>query len=68
MLKQHKCGWPFLEPVDVDGLNIPEYLQIVKEPMDLSTIELKLKGGKYQTPAQFHQDVIKIFHNSYLFN
>ncbi len=36
--------------------------------MDLSTIEGKLKGGKYATPAQFHQDVIKIFHNSYLFN
>lgn len=36
--------------------------------MDLSTIESKLKSGKYQNPIQFHQDVIKIFHNSYLFN
>jgi hypothetical protein len=40
----------------------------VKEPMDFSTIDAKLKGGKYQTPAQFHNDVIKIFYNSYLFN
>ena len=36
--------------------------------MDLSKIESKLKSGKYQNPTQFHQDVIKIFHNSYLFN
>jgi hypothetical protein len=68
MLQQHKCALPFMEPVDVDGLNIPEYREIVKEPMDLTTIENKLKSGKYQTPAQFHADVVKIFHNSYLFN
>lgn len=36
--------------------------------MDLSTIEAKLKNGKYQNPSQFHNDVIKIFYNSYLFN
>lgn len=36
--------------------------------MDFSTIELKLKQGKYQTTLQFHNDVIKIFNNSYLFN
>lgn len=36
--------------------------------MDLSTVESKLKGGKYQSPAQFHQDIVKIFHNSYTFN
>jgi len=36
--------------------------------MDLSTIEAKLKSCKYQNPSQFHNDVIKIFHNSYLFN
>ena len=36
--------------------------------MDFSTIELKLKSGKYHTPHQFHLDVIKIFQNSYLFN
>lgn len=36
--------------------------------MDLQTIEGKLRSGRYSTPQQFHQDVIKIFHNSYLFN
>lgn len=36
--------------------------------MDLTTIEGKLKSGKYSTPQQFHLDVVKIFNNSYLFN
>lgn len=36
--------------------------------MDFSTIESKLRSGKYQNPSQFHQDVLKIFHNSYTFN
>lgn len=67
-LQQHKCALPFMEPVDVDGLNIPEYREIVKEPMDLTTIETKLKSGKYTVPAQFHADVVRIFNNSYLFN
>lgn len=30
LLQQHKCALPFMEPVDVDGLNIPEYREIVK--------------------------------------
>jgi hypothetical protein len=49
-------------------MKIPEYKEIVREPMDLSTIEVKLKGGKYSAVTQFNADVIKIFHNSYLFN
>lgn len=36
--------------------------------MDFSTIEVNLKSGYYQTPGQFHQDVMKIFNNSYIFN
>ena len=68
MLQQHKCALPFIEPVDVDALNIPEYLEIVKEPMDLTTIEGKLRYGKYSSPQQFDLDVLKIFNNSYLFN
>lgn len=67
-LKSHKSAWPFIDPVDADGLGIPEYKEIVKDPMDLTTMEKKLKAGKYQTPAQFHSEVVKIIHNSYLFN
>ncbi len=37
-LKGYKHAWPFLEPVDVNNLGIPEYYEIVKQPMDLSTV------------------------------
>lgn len=67
-LKQHKCAWPFLMPVDTEALGIPEYFDVIKEPMDFSTIEMNLKSGIYQSPTQFHQDVLKIFNNSYVFN
>ena len=50
MLQQHKCAWPFLMPVDAEGMGIPEYLDIVKEPMDLATMESKLRDGKYEEP------------------
>jgi hypothetical protein len=36
--------------------------------MDLSTLERNLKSGMYHTSQQFHQDVVKIFNNSYIFN
>ncbi|VDN31210.1 unnamed protein product [Gongylonema pulchrum] len=32
--------WPFLEPVDVEGLKLEDYYDIVKNPMDLGTIRL----------------------------
>jgi hypothetical protein len=39
-LINHKHGWPFREPVDPVALNIPDYPQIIKNPMDLGTIEV----------------------------
>merc|ERR1719457_71711 len=36
---------PFKEPVDPIKLQIPDYHEVVKKPMDLRTIGEKLKGG-----------------------
>ena len=33
---RRKSAWPFLEPVDPVALNIPDYPDVVKHPMDLS--------------------------------
>ena len=38
---------PFLLPVDPVALGIPSYPEIVKHPMDISTITDKLKNGHY---------------------
>jgi hypothetical protein len=48
-LKKHTASTPFLQPVDAVKLKIPDYYQIVKEPMDLATVEKRLRKKKYQT-------------------
>ena len=44
------------------------YFEIIKEPMDFSTIEKNLKLGEYQTATQFYADINKIWFNSYQYN
>jgi len=39
-LIQHKFGWPFANPVDPIALNIPDYLEKIKHPMDFGTIQV----------------------------
>ena len=45
LMKKHTSAYPFLTPVDPIGLKIPDYLEIVKEPIDLSTIENNLRNN-----------------------
>jgi hypothetical protein len=54
-----------VDPVKLDILDYPE---IVKEPMDLSTVEKNLKSYQYATANQFHADINKIWLNSYRYN
>ena len=58
----------FLTPVDPVALNIPDYHKIIKKPMDLGTIESKLKQGEYENFKEFEADVRLIFANCYKFN
>ncbi|XP_048576210.1 nucleosome-remodeling factor subunit BPTF isoform X2 [Nematostella vectensis] len=65
-LQSHKMAWPFLEPVS--GLDVPGYYDVIKEPMDLSTVEDKITSKKYATLEQFVSDVTRIFDNCRFFN
>lgn len=38
--KHAACAWPFYKPVDVDALGLHDYHDIIKHPMDLSTIKV----------------------------
>lgn len=58
----------FRVPVDTVRLNIPDYFQIIKTPMDLSTIKIKLDNGEYSDPWQFIDDVWLMFENAWLYN
>ncbi|VDM19477.1 unnamed protein product, partial [Wuchereria bancrofti] len=60
--------WPFLEPVDVEGLKLEDYYDIVKNPMDLGTIRRKLDAKQYATPEELRADVILVCENCYKYN
>ena len=66
--KYTTIGWPFQNPVDPVALNIPTYHAIIKKPMDLSTVEKKLKEGQYENAKEFETDVRLMFGNCYKFN
>ncbi|CAF0868296.1 unnamed protein product [Adineta steineri] len=60
--------WPFAKPVDVKNLNLSDYYQIIKKPMDLGTVKRKLETREYASADEFATDVRLIFSNCYLYN
>lgn len=67
-LKKTKNTAPFLKPVDPVALGIPRYPEIVKHPMDLTTMEAKLKDNQYGSVQAFVDDFNQIIENCRLFN
>ncbi|KAH1128702.1 hypothetical protein J1N35_000080 [Gossypium stocksii] len=67
-LMGHQYGWVFNEPVDVVKLNIPDYFNVIKHPMDLGTIKKKIDSGGYASPLQFYADVRLTFSNAMTYN
>ncbi|UJR09016.1 hypothetical protein I4U23_013265 [Adineta vaga] len=65
-LLTHKMAWPFQKPVDVK--KVSNYLTIIKDPMDLSTLKSKIMNSKFKTICDYIRDVNKIFNNCRLFN
>jgi len=57
---------PFEKPVDLTLYR--DYLQFVKTPMDLETVERKIKSGSYETPEDFEYNVHLIFKNCEAYN
>ena len=68
MLWKVKGAYLFHKPVDPIELGIPDYLQIIKNPMDFSTIKKKLSSNLYTNFKQFTEDIGLTFDNCYLYN
>ncbi|GAB1192305.1 Bromodomain-containing protein [Aspergillus pseudonomiae] len=66
--KHFNYAVPFYQPVDPVALNIPTYHSIIKKPMDLSTMQTKLKTGQYENAKEFELDMRLIFKNCFKFN
>mmetsp|Transcript_29514 Transcript_29514/g.26915 ORF Transcript_29514/g.26915 Transcript_29514/m.26915 type:complete len:270 (+) Transcript_29514:373-1182(+) len=67
-LKKHRYSEPFLRPVDVEGLGLFDYYQVIAEPMDLGTVENKLKAGEYIGPNEMINDIRKVWENAMTYN
>ncbi|GIX97254.1 nucleosome-remodeling factor subunit NURF301 [Caerostris darwini] len=65
-LMTHKHAWPFMKPVD--PVEAPDYYKVIKEPMDLRTIEQRLNSHAYKKLADFIGDMTKIFDNCRYYN
>ncbi|CAI4034767.1 hypothetical protein SMKI_11G2170 [Saccharomyces mikatae IFO 1815] len=57
---------PFMELVDKDEL--PEYYEIVHNPMALSIVKQNLEIGQYSKIYDFIIDMLLIFQNAHIFN
>ncbi|GFS77673.1 CREB-binding protein [Nephila pilipes] len=68
LYKQDPESLPFRQPVDPTLLGIPDYFDIIKKPIDLSTIKRKLDTGEFQDPWQYIDDVNLMFSNAWLYN
>ncbi|EAY12104.1 Bromodomain containing protein [Trichomonas vaginalis G3] len=60
--KRPSAKW-FLDPVDTSSEEYSDYLEQIKTPMDLNTLENQLKNGKYNSVNEFREDLSLIWRN-----
>lgn len=68
VLWKHQFAWPFHHPVDAAKLNLPDYYQIIKNPLDMLTIKRRLENNYYWTAVECIQDFSTMFTNCYIYN
>ena len=68
MLWKVKGAYLFHKPVDPVELGIPDYFDVIKKPMDFSTIKKKLSNNLYTNFREFTEDIGLTFDNCYIYN
>jgi len=58
----------FNEPVDWEGLKLDDYLDVIKEPMDLGTILRNLESGYYTNVEGVFQHLDLVWRNAMMYN
>ncbi|XP_028782059.1 transcription factor GTE6-like [Neltuma alba] len=70
-ITQHKWAWPFMQPVDVEGLGLHDYYEVIDKPMDFSTIKNQMEakdGTGYKNVREICADVRLVFKNAMNYN
>ncbi|XP_057994228.1 histone acetyltransferase GCN5-like isoform X3 [Hevea brasiliensis] len=66
-MHDHVDAWPFKEPVD--ARDVPDYYDIIKDPMDLKTMSKRVESEQYYvTFDMFVADVKRMFANARTYN
>ncbi|KAM4676006.1 bromodomain-containing protein 8-like [Discoglossus pictus] len=66
MIASHRFAGPFIKPVS--DRQAPGYKDVVKRPMDLTTVKRGLSKGRIKTPAEFQRDVMLMLQNAIMYN
>jgi len=65
-LQQHPLSWAFLQPVN--GEEVPDYYEVINDPMDFNTMEHKLETNQYPNLDLFVDDIQLVFGNCRIYN
>jgi len=66
-VEEQQFSWPFREPVDPNEVH--DYLDIIKEPIDLDTIDKHIrKGDHYKSRKMLYTDLMLMVNNCKLYN
>lgn len=66
-MKQDIYRW-FSDPIDPVALNIPDYFQVITNPMDLKSIQTKIQQGEIADHATFYEHMKLVFNNCLTYN
>jgi len=58
----------FAKPVDWKKMGLHDYPRLIKQPMDLGTVQENITKGKYARLEDFATDVRLVWKNAYIFN
>ena len=67
-LTEQENAWIFMQPVDPVELNLPDYFDLIKNPMDLGTIKKRLENSNYKAVSEFVADIRLTFGNAIAYN
>ena len=65
-MQNHPSSWAFQNPVNKE--EVTDYYDVIKQPMDLSTMEYKLDNNLYHTLDAFVIDALLVFRNCRSYN
>ncbi|KAI4301176.1 hypothetical protein L6164_034482 [Bauhinia variegata] len=66
-MHDHVDAWPFKDPVD--ARDVPDYYDIIKDPMDLKTMSKRVESEQYYvTFEMFVEDAKRMFANARTYN